>query len=234
MITGGGASNFASNMTIEVVDERRQQQQQQLEQFSHKNPFVAPQMAASHRIFSASNGNEIPGRGKKLIDNDRDNEYQNHNGLPWYAGGASELDALASALQKQQFRNRSMSDTEATEFELKHLGRQLAIQQAETNPFSNTLQKTLSETYLEQYHWNRSRSGSQTWSFGRSLVRNGSNPSVNGKSNVSLNSDASDIDLKRAISCDSVNSDSSVVLADLEQTTPAITGMLCVGLQFDK
>lgn len=38
--------------------------------------------------------------------------------------------------------------------------------------------------------------------------------------------------LQRAISCESVNSDTSVGLADLEE--PHVTGYLCVGLDYDR
>lgn len=38
--------------------------------------------------------------------------------------------------------------------------------------------------------------------------------------------------LKRAISCDSVCSDTSVGLGDLEE--PNVTGYLCIGLEYDR
>lgn len=38
--------------------------------------------------------------------------------------------------------------------------------------------------------------------------------------------------IKRALSCDSVCSDTSVALGDLEE--PNITGYLCVGLEYDR
>lgn len=239
------ASDSEPNMTVGVVDERQHQHQ---ETFFHKNPFASLQMVPNHRIFGSSNGNDIFDEAKKLSDNEKDSENQNHNKLVWQTGGIatettmtensnvvcmSELDALASALQKQQFRNRSFSDTESTNNDLKILRKQQVVNQAETNPFTSNLQKTLSETYLEQFHWNRTRSGSQTLSFENGLVRNGSNQNIT-RSNASINYETNDMDLKRALSCDSVNSDSSVILADLEQTAPLITGMLCVGLQFDK
>lgn len=122
-----------------------------------------------------------------------------------------------------------------------------AQRSSSTNPFAGGhLHKTLSETYLEQMvaqigSSNNGRSASQTWQFGRSLSRQGSNMSLPKSLNSSQNSLASDgggscaeIDLKRAMSCDSVNSESSVVLADLEPTVQPCTGMLCVGLQYDK
>jgi len=38
--------------------------------------------------------------------------------------------------------------------------------------------------------------------------------------------------LKRAISCDSLSSDTSVVLENLEEHN--VTGFLCIGLEYDK
>jgi hypothetical protein len=38
--------------------------------------------------------------------------------------------------------------------------------------------------------------------------------------------------LKRAISCDSLSSDTSVVLENLEE--PNVTGYLCIGLEYEK
>lgn len=40
--------------------------------------------------------------------------------------------------------------------------------------------------------------------------------------------------LTRAESCESLSSVSSVGLADLEMPVAQVTGMLCVGLQYDK
>lgn len=226
-----------ADVTFTLIEERPQQQ----------NPF-APKDA--DRIFFPSNGNEIVDRANKLIDERVVGTNTNGNG--------TEVDRVAEATTnymekytdllcvdafdnldsvQKQFRNRSLSDTEASESELRSLAKQQAADQTgTTNPFSNNLQKTLSETYLEQVSMNRGRSSSQTWSFGRSIARHGSNQSMT-KSNGSQNSlifDSNEVDLKRAMSCDSVTSESSVNLEDLEQNTPLVTGMLCVGLQYDK
>ena len=109
-----------------------------------------------------------------------------------------------------------------------------------TNPFcQKRLHKTASETYLEQYSvmkLNKTTSAS-------------SNVTVNNKNNLSRHlsfnkslSQQNSIDstttetqnIKRAMSCESVSSQSSVVISDLEQYVPPVTGNLCVGLQYDK
>lgn len=152
-----------------------------------------------------------------------------------------------------QFRNRSMSETEAVEIlttaeiTASSGGRRSSNDSinssSSTNPFRTSggggnLQKTLSETTLEQYSVGRTngRNGSNTWMFGRSLARQNSNMSLAKSmgSQSSFISDTGEVDLKRAMSCDSVSSESSVVLADLEVPVPTVTGLLCVGLQYDK
>lgn len=168
---------------------------------------------------------------------------------------ADTFDNIETIL-KTQFRNRSRSETEIIETpDPRKYGQQMdsagnynrksSIVTGEsvtgsTNPFSSNLHKTLSETYLEQMSSNNRnyRSASQTWQFGRALTRQGSNMSLTrslGSSQNSIVSDGcADVDLKRAMSCDSVNSESSVILADLEPPVQPVTGLLCVGLQYDK
>lgn len=141
-----------------------------------------------------------------------------------------------------------------------------------TNPFRNAtqrLQKTVSETYLEQWqggvnsaafvtaaaqqavrqHYQRSKS--QQWQFGKSLllqrqcsnlsltsggggIINNGYTSSGGGSQSSLASVDAKATITRAMSCDSVSSESSVVMADLEKPRPLHTGQLCVGLQTDR
>ncbi len=111
------------------------------------------------------------------------------------------------------FRNRSLSETEMLE-PLDNTKSQIiaATNHDSTNPFRSNLHKTLSETYLEQYSMNqRNRSASQTWTFGRSLSRQGSNSSLT-RSQFTIGKENSDANLIRAMSCDSVSSESSVIL----------------------
>ncbi|KMZ09582.1 endochitinase A [Drosophila simulans] len=125
------------------------------------------------------------------------------------------------------------------------------------------LQKTISEDYLFRKlgvnspmangngtgpgsgHVNGNGNG--TWSFGRSLLRQDSTLSLGmglgrrNSSQVSLDSHAGSvpgsmegINLERAISCDSVTSDSTLFLDQLDQPYTQITGYLCVGLNYDQ
>ncbi|KAH8340475.1 hypothetical protein KR067_010961 [Drosophila pandora] len=122
------------------------------------------------------------------------------------------------------------------------------------------LQKTISEDYLFRKlgmnggsmangsgsgHVNGNGNG--TWSFGRSLLRQDSTLSLGmglgrrNSSQVSLDSGSGSvagsmegINLERAVSCDSVTSESNLVLEQLDQPYTQITGYLCVGLHYDK
>lgn len=148
--------------------------------------------------------------------------------------------------KQQPFRNRSLSDTQQA-FAIDSCNATDNIkepiesdEQHETNPFvDGNIHKTASDTQLEKLATTRARSASQTWSFRRSLSRqtvtNMSSSNVQ-KTIVGGGDGMTDApDLKRTISCDSVNSESSVILADLEQqVVPTVTGLLCVGLQYDK
>ncbi|XP_016993333.2 uncharacterized protein Syt12 [Drosophila takahashii] len=120
------------------------------------------------------------------------------------------------------------------------------------------LQKTISEDYLFRklgVNGNASGSGlgsgsanghvngngNGTWSFGRSLLRQDSTLSLGlgrrNSSQISLDSGGGSlegINLERAISCDSVTSESTLFLDQLDQPYTQITGYLCIGLNYDK
>lgn len=149
----------------------------------------------------------------------------------------------------QNSRIHSLSDTEDSDNVRKSASSSVdyKVDGTSKNPFiAGNLHKTMSDTFLEQYSSNNSKSNTvknQTWSPSRSLtisqkpVPNTSNESMSMRqlSNLQMSINLSENDLKRATSCDSVNSESSVVLADLvQQAIPTVTGQLCVGLQYDK
>lgn len=103
------------------------------------------------------------------------------------------------------------------------------------NPFTiGNLHKTVSETYLEQYSLENIQTNSNNHSHNNTISRTlsrSSIPNLNAQNSININ----ETELKRATSCDSVNSESSVLLSDLEQQNfPEVTGQICVGLQYDK
>lgn len=122
------------------------------------------------------------------------------------------------------------------------------------NSNNSVLSKTLSETYLGQYALSRTSaildngppSPVPTWTFGaKSLLRQSSATSLHKPtSNVGAMESHSlqdkpttygdNTSFRRTISCESVSSESSVLISDLELQTPPVTGYLCIGLQYDK
>ncbi|GAB0098855.1 uncharacterized protein DMENIID0001_146590 [Sergentomyia squamirostris] len=159
------------------------------------------------------------------------------NELNWNKGKDS------SKRKNPPMRNRSLSETEAS-------GKKQSQPESEqifqsTNPFatdsSNVLHKTASENYLQQYSGQvmgirSSRAMQNAWGLTKvdKTKRNvsGSQTSIP-ESEVSTM--LSNENLYRAVSCESVSSESSVVLADLEEpTAPLVTGCLCIGLHYDK
>ncbi|XP_017112738.1 uncharacterized protein LOC108136227 isoform X2 [Drosophila elegans] len=103
-------------------------------------------------------------------------------------------------------------------------------------------------------HGNGNGNGNGTWSFGRSLLRQDSTLSLGmgmgmglglgrrNSSQISLDSGSGSgsvvgsmdgIHLERAVSCDSVTSDSTLFLDQLDQPYTQITGYLCIGLNYD-
>lgn len=182
-----------------------------------------------------------------MMMNDRNLHSSNESMMAASPGCKSHRSDASDMFQQPQqdppfTRNRSLSETEAGD--TVNVIRTITS----TNPFCNnnnnnnrtSLHKTLSETYLEQYTLPRSsRSMSQQWnSYGRNFSRQNSSSSLTarslGGSQFSVDGDGDGLHLQRAMSCDSVNSESSVVLADLETIQPPVTGHLCVGLQYDK
>ncbi|XP_037932936.1 probable serine/threonine-protein kinase DDB_G0276461, partial [Teleopsis dalmanni] len=161
----------------------------------------------------------------------------------------------------QQFRNRSFSESEASPetTDVKTLSSKLATAGLRkpsntTNPFTglsqkvkgpHMLQKTISEDFLFRklgvnHVLNGGATSGGTWSFGRGLMRQNSASNLGQRNNSQCSLDSialgsiDGINLEHAISCDSVNSDSSLFLPDLDQPYTQITGYLCIGLQYDK
>lgn len=151
---------------------------------------------------------------------------------------------------QQQTRTRSLSETEFLDSHHRITGSDFGMQSSSSaNPFINTkLHKTLSENFLEQY--NSLKSGMKNGNYGTSGVAVGS---FNGGKTAQLSRDGSikslgsncsmeSIDeniiaaqqVQRAVSCESVTSQSSILASDLFVPTPTITGYLCIGLQYDK
>lgn len=140
---------------------------------------------------------------------------------------------LASKL-RQQFKNRSLSETEAS-----IMPQWLNDKIAQTSSVAKSkviLKKTVSETFLGQISFNRGIYDSNPNIFynNKSIFRQASESSIDSVSSLPSTGNTTKLVLKRVASCESVSSQSSVLLEDLEQKVPSITGYLCIGLQYDK
>jgi hypothetical protein len=162
----------------------------------------------------------------------------------------SASDESVTMSYRKHIRNRSLSENETTDLNLfnEDYGDQMSPliiappSSSSTNPFLNgkRLLKTPSETYLEQYSMMRANNNNASTSSvnkssqlckhpSLSKILQGSQPLFeNSESTQSLSS------IKRALSSESISSESSVVMSTLERTTPPVTGLLCIALQYDK
>jgi hypothetical protein len=163
---------------------------------------------------------------------------------------------------RNHVRNRSFSETNETTVDLEVLKEvetdekvdifmsddDLTTTNSSTNPFMNTkkkLVKTPSESYLEQFSIMRANNivnqnrNNNLLGSGKStllckhpsllkILQTSSTTLENSESIQSLSS------IKRAQSTESISSDSSVVMSTLERSTPPVTGLLCIALQYDK
>lgn len=106
------------------------------------------------------------------------------------------------------------------------------------NPFKCGLEKTMSAINLGQLTRNHENyfNESHKWKFGKQQSINLSSPTTLLNSQCPEINDISwsNLNINRTISLDSLNSESSVILSDLEPKTPLVTGLLCVGLQYDR
>lgn len=163
--------------------------------------------------------------------NEKEHQYSNDNSYFFNLLTTLNRDDYSSSkIITQQSRARSLSETEF----FTNQNRKIIDSENHTNsnPFVKTkLHKTLSENYLEQYN------------NGIKLIKNGYKNSMKSENSIkSLGSNCSiengivndDNLVQRAVSCESMTSQSSILLSDLENPAPITTGYLCIGLQYDK
>lgn len=143
---------------------------------------------------------------------------------------------------RKHIRNRSFSENEASELnifseqeyvdQVSPLSAQSSVATTSSNPFyPKRLHKTPSETYLEQYSLMKANASVNNSVTGKPILSK--HPSLTKILGHSVeNGDG--VSIKRAPSCESVSSESSVVMGDLEQYSNPVTGNLCIGLQYDK
>lgn len=148
----------------------------------------------------------------------------------------SGAEAVNNAQQLQQFDSQSLFDIGANNA-TQSQSPQVEPENTVRNPFtSGNVYKTPSEASFEQYSLQEFQYNAVKMDEFKQTMSRQSIPVVCSRESInSMNSNESN--LKRAMSSDSVNSESSVLMGDLEQQsnpTPTVTGQLCVGLQYDK
>uniref|UniRef100_A0A1B0D4K6 C2 domain-containing protein n=1 Tax=Phlebotomus papatasi TaxID=29031 RepID=A0A1B0D4K6_PHLPP len=149
----------------------------------------------------------------------------------------------SSKKKNPPIRNRSLSETEASG--KKHTPSDTDCMVQSTNPFmtdtSTVLHKTASENYLQQYSgqvigMRSTRAMQNAWGLTKmDKTKRSLSGSQSSLAESEVSTMLSNETLYRAVSCESVSSESSVVLADLEEpSAPPATGYLCIGLHYDK
>ncbi|CAO1390127.1 unnamed protein product [Diamesa tonsa] len=152
---------------------------------------------------------------------------------------------------RKHIRNRSFSENEASDLSIfaehehqKGPETPLIIPvNKSSNPFHQPhphkrLHKTPSETYLEQYSMMKTTSTSPTSiTYNNKFAQLSKHPSLtkilNSQPLFEPTESLHSLTIKRAMSSESVSSESSVIISDL-QAEPPKTGNLCVALQYDK
>ncbi|CRL04780.1 CLUMA_CG017836, isoform A [Clunio marinus] len=156
-------------------------------------------------------------------------------------------DCLIQSYRKH-IRNRSLSENETGELSQHgdyddQLSPIIIAPPSTTNPFLNgkRLLKTPSETYLEQYSMMRANKSVNNNIAPIKTMQLCKHPSLNkiiqsSQQTLLENSDSCQnmSTMKRALSSESISSESSVVMSTLERTIPPVTGNLCIALQYDK
>lgn len=227
--SSGASSVIANLQQIDSIFPQSNIQQQELDDVfldsTNPNPLHHQSSARFYNILSKLNDDTFAASSSRLS----------------IQGGVSNDNIN---IQQQQSRTRSLSETEFLDSHRINADFCGLQSSSSANPFVNTkLHKTLSENFLEQYNTlkNSMKTGSGGLSFNvgsktSQLSRDGSIKSLG--SNCSMESIDENViqsqQVQRALSCESVTSQSSIIASDLMIPTPTITGYLCIGLQYDK
>jgi hypothetical protein len=213
--------------------------------------------ASGRQRRKSSGGGSSPRFSPKLLktspvaENSSEISTLNSNANEKFVDSSLTDESVANSYRKH-IRNRSFSENEASDMQT--YSEDFADQMSpivvapppssSTNPFLNgkRLLKTPSETYLEQFSMMRTNNNNSSASStvntkpsplckhpSLNKILQSSQPLFdNSESTQSLSS------IKRALSSESISSESSVVMSTLERTVPPVTGNLCIALQYDK
>lgn len=186
---------------------------------------------------------------KPMVSTSSENMELNSNVHEKFVDSPCNDESIAKSFRKH-IRNRSFSENEVCDLSIYNENVDYADQMipltaeqtASTNPFLNgkRLLKTPSETFLEQYSMLHQNIASTANSDNHNSSQLPKHLSLNKFLQTSpplfknIEMPQTLTSIKRALSSESISSESSVVMSSLERTTPPITGLLCVALQYDK
>lgn len=216
------------------------------------NPFLNGSLSITEDDNSNKMSDEIENSNQNFIANEKKQENpfsrRRTDERPFFSfpinGNMTDNDTVDTLIKLNEINSETVNNAQQLQ-QLSDIGvnnitqslsPQVERENIVRNPFtSENLHKTVSETSLEQYSLQEIQGNLLKMdSFSRILSRQ-SMPVVCSDSTNSMNSN--EIDLTRTMSCESVNSESSVLMADLEHQrnpTPTVTGQLCFGLQYDR
>lgn len=228
------------NLNVNKIQYNVVEQTQIIDEKLHRNPFSRRRHDDKTFFSFPSNGNIVDSQLTNTTNSTAATEIPDtlieldemSTTTAATATGATGSVVTLNNAQSNQNHNRSLSDIGSNALNDDIYGQSTAT----TNPFAvaGNLHKTVSDTYLEQYSTQKKQI---TGTFSRTPSRQSMHHATNEQaSSPQTPLNHNDTELKRAMSCESVNSESSVLLSDLEQqpAMPTVTGLLCVGLQYDK
>lgn len=215
---------------IQKIEASGKQRRKSESSSPHFSPKVVSRTSTSPNIENSNNTVELTlGVNEKFVD-------------------SSLIDESVVKSYRKHIRNRSFSENETRDFnfftdqgDYSDQASPASVVQSSTNPFLNgkRLLKTPSETYLEQFSMMRANSMHNSTVSSKSLQLC-EHPSLSKILQISPplfetgDSTQSLTTLKRAVSSESISSESSVIFNKLERTAPPVTGNLCIALQYDK
>lgn len=221
--------NSAKVQTFDEEQHQYHQHQQKQQQQQQKNPFTKRRLDDISFFSFPTNGNidesQTTNEAYKITETTETLIELNE---PEAANIGVPVTSVGQPNNTPNIHNRSLSDLGSNT-----LTGNINEQPTATNPFVvGNLHETISEIILQQYSAEKNLL-TLNHTLSRQSIEDPSNEQINNTPPTTVNLN----ELKRAISCDSVNSESSVLSTDLmeqQNNVPTVTGQLCVGLQYDK
>ncbi|CAL8105050.1 unnamed protein product [Orchesella dallaii] len=197
------------------------------------------------RIETETGKYNMQGKQEELIESDSKNGYGNERAVSTSSNSGGDMNGATGNHVSPSSTTSTAATTIATNSERNEQQRLLKHQSSSTEITSvSALMNTLSSMGFNVMS-SSSASPTATTTFSRPptvgsyfkqnsrsfSLRQSSTDSIGSDSDLSSPTEGSMPSLQRAMSCDSVCSDTSVILGDLDP--PHMTGHLCIGLEYD-